>query len=274
MKNTLLVLVIDYDYIKEGGNSVTADFHSHILPSFDDGADDESVALKMIETSMKMGVSDIVSTSHCYPLSASDIDEFLEERDKAYERLRTAAETAGIELPRIHLGCEVHLTCDLMNFSNIKKLCIDGTDYMLLEMPSSMWRDSIIDNVYKLTINGIRPIIAHAERNIGQSDELLNNLYSLDVLVQINASSFGIPQLKKFIDKMFASELIHVVGTDMHNMRSRQPNMDRAEKYICKRYGSKCWEYLNNNAAVILSGNELSYHSFKAFKKKSIFAKN
>lgn len=253
---------------------MTTDFHSHILPSFDDGADNESVALKMIETSVKMGVSDIVSTSHCYPLSESDIEEFLEQRSKSYEQLKNAAKDTVIELPRIHLGCEVHLTCDLMNFKNIKKLCIDGTDYMLLEMPSSMWRDEVIDNVYKLTINGIKPIIAHAERNIGQRDELLNNLYSLDVLIQINASSFGIPHLKKFIDRMFASELIHVVGTDMHNMSSRKPNLDRAEKYIRKRYGSKCWEYLNSNASVILSGKELSYHSFETFKKKGIFTKN
>lgn len=248
-----------------------ADFHSHILPEFDDGAENAVMSLKMIEESKKMGVTNIVSTSHCYPISNSDIIDFIEERAKAFERLMNAANESGTELPEIHLGCEVHLTCDLMKFKNIKSLCIEGTDYMLLEMPSSPWSDNTIDNVYKLTISGIHPIIAHAERNLSQKEELLSSLYDLDVLIQINAMSFGIPQLKKFIDKMFASGLLHVVGTDMHNITSRAPNMEKARKYICKRYGSECWEYLMNNSSVILKGDTLSYRDLRNFRKKSMF---
>lgn len=249
------------------------DFHSHILPEFDDGADNTKVALEMINRSVSMGVTDIVSTSHCYPLSNRDILDFLEERESAYKKLSDAANQAGIQLPGIHMGCEVHLTCDLMNFKNIKNLCVGETDYMLLEMPSSPWNDTTIDNVYKLTINGIRPIIAHAERNLSQKSDLLNSLYDLDVLIQINASSFGVPQLKKFIDKMFASGMIHIIGTDMHNMRSRMPNIDRAEKYIKKRYGSECWKYLMNNASKVLTGNVISYKDYVLFNKKNIFSR-
>lgn len=245
-----------------------ADFHSHILPEFDDGAENTAMSLKMIEESQKMGVTDIVSTSHCYPIKNSDIKDFITERNYSFGKLVEAASAAGKELPKIHLGCEVHLTCDLMKFSSIKSLCIEGTDYMLLEMPSSPWSDNTIDNVYKLTISGIHPIIAHAERNLSQKTELLNSLYDLDILIQINAVSFGIPQLKKFIDKMFASGMIHVVGTDMHNITSRSPNIERARKYICKRYGLSCWEYLMRNASVILDGNTLSYRDFMLFRKK------
>ncbi len=248
-----------------------ADFHSHILPEFDDGAENTAMSLKMIEESQKMGVTDIVSTSHCYPIKNSDIKDFIAERNFSFGKLVNAASAAGKELPKIHLGCEVHLTCDLMKFSSIKSLCIEGTDYMLLEMPSSPWSDNTIDNVYKLTISGIHPIIAHAERNLSQKTELLNSLYDLDILIQINAVSFGIPQLKKFIDKMFASGMIHVVGTDMHNITSRSPNIERARKYICKRYGLSCWEYLMRNASVILDGNTLSYRDFEIFRKKSLF---
>lgn len=250
---------------------MVADFHSHILPEFDDGAENSDMSLKMIEESRKMGVTDIVSTSHCYPIKNSDIKDFIADRAVSFGKLKDAANAAGAELPEIHLGCEVHLTCDLMKFSSIKSLCIEGTDYMLLEMPSSPWSDNTIDNVYKLTISGIHPIIAHAERNLSQKAELLNSLYDLDILIQINAVSFGIPQLKKFIDKMFSSGMIHVVGTDMHNITSRAPNIERARKYICKRYGSNCWEYLMRNASTILSGKTLSYREFEGFGKKRLF---
>ncbi len=252
---------------------MTADFHSHILPAFDDGAKDEKTALEMIERSRSAGVDCIVSTSHCYPYSDSDIEEFLEMRARAFDALKAAARRSGTELPEIRLGSEVHLTCDLTGLSLIDRLRIEGTKYLLLEMPSSKWNDSVIDVVYKLCISGIKPIIAHMERNLRQSAELVGALCDLDVLIQINASSFGVGALKKELDGMFLRGLIHVVGTDMHNLDTRKPDMDMAEKHIKKRYGTQCWEYLSNNADIILSGGELSYKEFQSFKKRGIFSK-
>lgn len=248
-----------------------ADFHSHILPNFDDGAADEKTALEMIKASAGMGVDHIVSTSHCYPYSGGDITEFVRERNAAYSRLKAAVAEAGAELPDIRLGSEVHLTCDLSSLPGIEKLCIEGTRYMLLEMPSSKWSDERLDLVYKLTISGIKPIIAHMERNLGQKKELVEALLDLDVLVQINSSSFGVSSLKKELDRLFEGGLIHIIGTDMHNLDTRKPDMDRAEKYIRRRYGNTCWEYLMHNAELILGGEELTYRMLKSFKKKGLF---
>ena len=249
------------------------DFHSHILPSFDDGAADTDTAVKMLTLSRQMGVDRVVSTSHCYPCQSSDVDSFIEKREKAYNKLTEAISASGADVPEIVLGCEVHLTCDLTGLRGIDRLCIAGTDYMLIEMPVSKWTDNTIDNVYKLSINGIKPIIAHAERNIGQNDELLEALYILDVLIQINAESFGVPSLKKFIDSMMKNKMIHVLGTDMHNLGSRGPKMDKALKYINKRFGAECVDYIMHNADIILDGGEISYRDFRSFKKRSIFGK-
>ncbi|MCH5212052.1 MAG: hypothetical protein J1G06_03475 [Oscillospiraceae bacterium] len=249
------------------------DFHSHILPSFDDGAADTDTAIKMLTLSKRMGVSRIVSTSHCYPCSSADVDKFIENRERSYDKLINEIEISGADVPEIRLGCEVHLTCDITRFRGIERLCVDGTDYMLVEMPRSKWTDNTIDNVYKLSISGIHPIIAHAERNIKQDGELLNSLYMLDILVQINAGSFGISALKKFIDGMMKNKMIHLIGTDMHNLTSRSPVMNNAEKYIKKRFGTECWEYLMRNADIILGGDELSYRDLTSFSKKLFFRK-
>ena len=249
------------------------DFHSHILPSFDDGAADTETAIKMLTLSKSMGVSCVVSTSHCYPCSSEDIDKFLDGRERAYSKLMDAIAASGADVPEIRLGCEVHLTCDLTGFRDVERLCVDGTSYMLLEMPASKWTDNTIDNVYKLSISGIKPIIAHAERNIKQNEDLLNSLYMLDILIQINAGSFGVPTLKKFIDKMMKNKMIHIIGTDMHNLTSRRPVMDNAEKYIKKRFGGECWNYLMRNAGIILEGDELAYRDLRGFSRKSIFSR-
>lgn len=247
------------------------DFHSHILPNFDDGAADTGVSIQMLEKSSSMGVETIVSTSHCYPVSAADIDEFIIKRETAYNELKAAMAGREQTLPGLVRGCEAHLTCDLTKLRGYKRMCIDGTNYMLVEMPASPWTDKTIDNIYKLSISGVKPIIAHAERNLGQKQELLSSLYMLDVLIQINAESFGVPQLKKFIDSMMKNKMIHLIGTDMHNMRGRCPNMDNAQRYIKKRYGSDCWDYLMHNAEIILSGEELSYRKLRSFVKNHFF---
>ncbi len=246
------------------------DFHCHVLHGIDDGAKDMSISSNMLRKSYDMGVEAVVFTSHCYPTSARDVDKFLKKREKQLEHFCQEFEKAPKFYKR---GCEVHLTGDISQIPNIRELCIEDTDYMLLEMPMKMWTDETVENVYKLTLMGIKPIIAHDERNMHQKMQLRNALYDLDVLIQINAPSLSMKEYKKEIDRLFAIGMAHVIGTDMHNLTSRPPCMDIAKKIIKKRYGMECWNYLHGNAERILKGETISYRDFKVFKKLGIFSK-
>ena len=247
------------------------DFHSHILPAFDDGAENVNVALSMLKKSRDQGVDTVVSTSHCYPYTSRDVDKFLEQRAAAYKRLMEAAE--GEDLPAIIPACELHLTCDLTEIKGIKDLCVGRTNYILIEMPVRKWTDETIDYVYKLSISGLKPIIVHDERNMEQPAEMLGALHTLDVLIEINSGSFGMPMYKRFIDSLLKDKLVHLVGSDMHNLSSRPPDMDKGMKNIIKRYGADCWEYLMGNAEQILSGGSIHYHDMRSFVKKSLFSR-
>ena len=242
------------------------DFHSHILPGVDDGAKDIKTAKEMLLKSADSGVGAVISTSHCYPYSEHDIESFINRRDKSFSDVEGL--DSGIKL---YKGCEVHLTGDLTKFKNIRKLCINSTDYMLLEMPMTAWNDTVIDNVYKLTLMGITPIIAHNERNNHQKKEIHSSLLDLDVLIQINAQSLWDRAFKKDIDKLLRMGMVHIIGTDMHNLDKRKPCMAKAQKIVSKRYGKVAWEYLMNNAEKVLNGTEISYREFKSFKKKLLF---
>ena len=248
------------------------DFHSHILPALDDGAENSKIALAMLKKSRAQGVDTVVSTSHCYPYTSHDVDKFLEDRAAAYTRLMKTAE--GEDIPDIIPACELHLTCDLTRLDGIEDLCVGKTNYILIEMPVRKWTDDIIDYVYKLSISGLRPIIVHDERNMEQPKEMLDALHSLDILIQINSGSFGMPVYKKFIDRMMKEKLVHLVGTDMHNLSSRPPDMDKGRKNIIKRYGTDCWDYLMGNAEQILNGGRIHYHDMRAFGKKSLFKRH
>ncbi len=242
------------------------DFHSHVLFGIDDGAKDKKMSVAMLEKAKSDGVDAVLLTSHCYPRSFMDIDLYIEKRDSAYNEL---VDVKG--LPKLFKACEVHVARDIAKFPNIRKLCIENTNYMLLEMPHTPWTDKTIDTVYKLNLMGITPIIAHDERNMHQKKELRNSLYDLDVLIQINAPSLFMFTYRKQIDKMMRLGLVHVIGTDMHNLTSRKPCMKKAQKRIIKRYGEECWQYMMKNSEKILNGEEISYKEFKSFKKKCIF---
>lgn len=242
------------------------DFHSHALFGIDDGAKDKQMAVAMLKKAKSDGVDTVLLTSHCYPENYEDIDRFIEKRDRICDEL------ACIEgLPNLVKACEVHITRDIARFRNIRKLCIEDTNYMLVEMPHAPWTDKTIDTVYKLNIRGITPIIAHDERNMHQRPELHNALYDLDVLIQINAPSLFKFSDRKKIDKLMRRGLVHVIGTDMHNTTTREPCMEKARKRIIKRYGEECWHYLMRNSEKILNGEEVTYRDFRSFKKKGIF---
>jgi protein-tyrosine phosphatase len=252
------------------------DFHSHALFGIDDGAKDIEMSKKMLLTSKEMGVDCVLLTPHLHPRLQEDIDTFIEKRDTLYNELAKDS-----SLPKLVKACELQLTCDLTKFSGLDRLCIDNTKYILLEMPYTPWSDRTIENAYRLTLKGYIPIIAHDERNIPQNPELRNALYDLNVLIQVNASSFlpashrrgkGLSVVtasyKREIERMMKLGLVHVIGTDMHNMTTRKPCMDEALKRIQQCYGSECVDYLMNNAERILAGETLSYRDFKSFKRK------
>ena len=149
------------------------DVHSHILPELDDGAQSLELALNMLKESTLQGVTDVVSTSHCYPKTEADIINFLNKRKSSYDVLCSGMESIDTSLPHIHQGCEVNMLTDISDFENISTLCIENTNYILIEMPYSPWSDWMIDSVYKLILRGLKPIMAHIDRYTSQNKENL-----------------------------------------------------------------------------------------------------
>ena len=247
------------------------DFHSHIVPSIDDGSESAEMSLEMLKKSAEYGVTDIVSTSHCYPRHRESISHFLERRKNGMEKLNSAAE--GMNLPKIHLGCEVNMFTDVAEFDNIADLCIENTNYIMIEMPYEPWKEWMTDSVYKLTVKGLRPIMAHIDRFVMQDAAALNALYELDVLYQVNAELFADKHMAKFADRLLSEGHAHVLGSDMHNMTVRCPNMDIAKENIVKRYGEGCMEFFEKNARVILSNEAVAEQFFVLPEKKSLFSR-
>lgn len=240
--------------------------HSHVLPGVDDGANSVATSLEMLRESWRQGVETVIATSHCYVKKESDINKFIKKRNESYNILMDAIQKQKDEFPDIRLGCEVHLERDISKYEALEKLCISGTNYILIEMPYMHWNTYLYDALYYMTLRGLRPIMAHIERFYNHVNDF-SNLTDLDLIYQINAESFLNPNIKKTIPYFFKNRMVHLIGSDMHNMDTRRPRILEAYQKIEYLYGCECVDYLIKNSRMILDNR---YLDFFQFKKKNI----
>lgn len=230
------------------------DFHSHILPGIDDGAQDAAMSARMLDMENASGIDAIVATPHFY-MSEQTLDSFLEKREEAFEKISAIAENKNIQ---IHLGAEVYFTTSLADI-DLDKLCIGDTSYMMIELPYQKLTRNFIRS-FKSFVGSVSPdinlILAHAERYLNFTDE--ESLYEIldsDILVQFNCGSFKMfsPHIK-FMNNLISNGMAHLLGTDCHNITSRAPNMDIARKAIGKKFSHREFIRFMSNARAILDG--------------------
>lgn len=107
--------------------------------------------------------------------------------------------------------------------------------------PQSLWTESMyreIAGIYEK--QGITPAIAHIDRYISPlaTHGIPRRLAELPVLVQANANFFLRRSTRGTALRMLKNGHIHLLGSDCHNLTSRQPNLgiavDKIERYMGK----------------------------------------
>ncbi len=233
------------------------DFHTHILPSVDDGARDLEMSLAMLKKAYNDGTRVVVATSHIYTGDESDIDKFISNRNKSYERLLDAIERDGGKFPEIRLGAEVYVRSHIGRYESISRLAIGGTDYILLEMPmNKAWSQAHYEAIYNLTTLGLKPIIAHIDRYMPYRNEF-NNLKSLGAVFQVNADAFLHKSMRPTLLKLFYDDYVHILGSDMHNTDDRQSNLKEAYDIIGEKFGAEFAKYLAENAKLLINNEKI-----------------
>ncbi|MDR0885093.1 MAG: hypothetical protein LBN22_01800 [Clostridiales Family XIII bacterium] len=232
------------------------DFHTHVLPGIDDGANDIETSISMLSALQAQGVDTVCITPHYYPHKGS-YEDFLRKRKDCFERIQ----------PRIHelglgyvLAAETFLNEYLFNVDNIDDICMfgdGGRKYLLTEIPwGSSFSDSTLMRIEKLMHNyNVTPVLAHLERyDIFSDRDRVGDLLDMGCLIQSNCEAikskrFGLSRMMRYIDDNY----VQVIGTDTHNMSSRKPNFDEGLTQIRKALGDDTIDSLMNNARTIVS---------------------
>ena len=212
------------------------DLHAHCLPGIDDGARDIDMALEMLTYAKAKGTDVVVATPHIRVYDTIDIEKAIRRRDRAYDEVMEEAEKRNADIPQIVKGLEVHMSTDVTDFEGFEKLAIEGTRYMLCEMPTQYWDNSVMSRLRNLKANGIVPVIAHIERYMLMNKNIEKILEEEGVMFQVNAPSLMRWGTRRFIEKKILSSWhLCVAGSDMHDMTRRKTELLEAAQKCIKR---------------------------------------
>ncbi|MBO9597857.1 MAG: protein tyrosine phosphatase [Cohnella sp.] len=249
------------------------DIHTHILPGLDDGADSMTTALAMARAAAAEGITDIIATPHhengSYRNPASDIQ-------LAIWNFQSTLHTEGIPVT-LHAGQEVRVHDDLLGaWDRRELLTLAGSSYLLIEMPGHEIPAKMREVVRGLADLGIRPVIAHPERNRSIRDDprLLSELVFLGAIGQVTTHSllgdFG-DRIKKTAWSLCRAGLIHIVSSDAHHVDRRPFSLSQAYQAISDQLGPGWSEYYQNNAAALLANEPMPRNPTMAKESNLIY---
>lgn len=211
------------------------DFHSHILPEMDDGSRSVEESILMIKALTEQGIDRIVATPHFYANDES-VKDFLDRRQKAYDELMNACPPG---MPTIIQGAEVRYYEGISRLSDLKALCVQGTNLLLLEMPFVKWTEYTLRELVDISSDGkVTLVLAHIDRYLKfQKPDVWCRLADSGILMQLNSSYVNDFFTCHKAIKLFEKGIVHFLGSDCHNMNDRAPDIGKAFSTVEKKLG-------------------------------------
>ena len=215
------------------------DIHHHLLWGTDDGASNLETSVAMAKAAASDGISHIVCSPHAnstYAYEPRVIAEKIAELQRLLDR-----EAVAVKLGR---GCDFHMSYDNVQEAKLDpaKFSINGSGYLLVEIPDYGISPGLTEIFYQLQIAGLIPILTHPERNptLQADRQRMMDWLRGGVLVQVTAGSV-VGRMGKHAERMahdlLANRWVHFLATDAHNTTSRPPKMREAFDVVANKYG-------------------------------------
>ena len=246
------------------------DFHSHILPGIDDGSQSEAQSYAMLKQEKAHGVTQVLATPHFYPDDLSP-QAFVEKRQKSYEKLMRFIDDRKEEVCTIIQGAEVLLGVETADLEDLRLLAIQGTDYILIELPYDQIQEWVYESLEKIRVkHHLTPVIAHVERYVPFQKDL-EDIYRLmsmkGILGQVNTSSILDFKMRGLCQQLIGNDMIHVIGSDAHRV-SHLEKLDQAYDHISKKHGEEKLKKLHNQAAALLRNETIEKSPLHPLRKR------
>lgn len=224
------------------------DIHAHVLPGLDDGAADMEEAKAMLKMAYSQGIRKIIVTPHYK--RGQDPKQIMELNRRLQWEARKIDKCFNLYLGQEILYCEDIL----QDLKERRALTMCGSHYVLIEFPPLVPYSRMFQSLRKIILARYIPILAHMERYTclrekGRVKELINS----GCIMQMNYCSIAGSRFKRQVRwcrLQIQEGNIHMLGTDMHHMNERTPEIENALIWIKKNCSLEMYQNLTGNYAL------------------------
>ena len=192
------------------------DWHSHLLPDVDDGAQSMDETLQILDSYERQGVRRVWLTPHIMeemPNRTTDLRERFHELRSVYRGsviLNLAAENMLDNLfeERLEKG-------DLLPLGKYGEYLLVETSYFNPPM-------RLTNIMFRIKTKGYTPVLAHPERYAYMNMEDYHRLKSIGIKFQMNLPSiaglYG-PEVRKKAERLLKNGFYDLTGSDTHSLK-------------------------------------------------------
>ena len=186
------------------------DIHTHLLPGVDDGSPSVEVSARVLEQFRADGVEVLVCTPH---LNASAIATAPVERHREILEQLIAACPAS---PALRLGWEIMLDepgADLRS----PHLALAGSNAVLVEFPRAHVPDRAGEELFRIRMSGMVPVVAHPERYWGCTLDQVREWRRVGAVIQLDGAGLvGSAEMARLSREMLEEGLVDCIASDNH----------------------------------------------------------
>lgn len=202
------------------------------------------MALQLAAAAVQDGIHSAVLTPHIYPARWDNQKSKLQCELDIF-KLHLAKKNIPL---KVYLGGEVRLGEDILPLLENNEIPflgqVDGMNIMLLEFPDQIipvGSDHLIRHFLR---QGIRPLIAHPERNLAMQAQpaKLQQFLDLGCWLQVTAGSlcnqFG-SKAKATAEYLIEQDWVYLIASDCHNLAYRPPNLQAGHAAVTALHGKE-----------------------------------
>jgi protein-tyrosine phosphatase len=196
------------------------DIHTHLLPGVDDGSPSVEASVPVLERFGRDGVTVLVCTPH---LKATDAARAPIDR---HRKILAQLVKHAPPVPKLVLGWEIMLDAPGIDLRS-PDLHLGESHAALVEFPRMHVPVGATQEILRIRMSGVTPVIAHPERYHLCTPEVVREWRSVGAVIQMDAVMvFGRAPASRLARKLLEEGLIDIIASDTHG-DSRSVRMAR-----------------------------------------------
>ena len=223
------------------------DVHTHLLPGVDDGSPSADVSIPILERFSADGVQIVVCTPHLDASRAASAP--YEHHLEILASLRTVA----VVSPELRLGWEIMLDQPGVDLRD-RRFSLGGSSAVLVEFPRMMIPPNASEELFRLRMSGVVPVLAHPERYWGCTAARVEEWRRVGAVVQMDvAGVFASGTQGAVAASLLEEGLVDLFASDTHgDGRALLP----ARKWLTELGADDVADLLTRRNAAHLLANE------------------